>query len=180
MALASRRPVRFSGVGMDERGAEQFDLLLRLAGLDQKDFSAALDQAIKDGYVTKPEFERFVHLFAEKLESQQKLTNERLDGQDEMLKLKVENVELRLKALNQDGFDKYVEDKLPGAVAQLHRDQRSDLVNFFRKRFMLIVSIIMTVTAGLSLWAAIQSSTELRDLKNIARVANEFNDALDP
>ena len=154
---------------MNERGAEQFDLLLRLAGLDQKDFTAALDQAIKDGYVTKPEFERFVHVM-----------KERADGQDQMLNLKIENVELKLRAEQREGFDRYVEDKLPGAVAKLHRDQRSHAVNFMRKRFMLIVSIILTITTAVSLWAAIQSAAEVRDLKNIAKLANEVNDVLNP
>lgn len=166
---------------MDALGADRkLDLLLKLAGLDQQEFAEALDAAIKEGFVTKPEFERFVHVMHERFESQTKLYAERADAQDELIKLKVENVELKLQATNRDGFDRYIEDKLPAAIAQHHRDQRSDLVNFFRKRFMLIVSIIMTITAALSLWAAIQSATELRDLKNIARVANEFNDAIDP
>ena len=166
---------------MEALGADRkLDLLFKLAGLDQREFAEALDQAIKDGYVTKTEFERFVHVMREQIEGQNKLSKERADAQDELIKLKFENVELKLQAANQEGLDRYIEDKLPAAIAQHNSETRSNVVNFFRRRFMLIVSILLTITTAISLWAAIQSAAEVRDLKNIAKVAFELNDALNP
>ena len=152
---------------MDERGTEQFDLLLRLAGLDQKDFTAALDQAIKDGYVTKPEFERFVHVM-----------NERLDGQDELLMLKVENVELKLQATQRDGFDKYIEDKLPAAIAQHHKDQRTGLMNWIKQRSSTLTSIFLLLAAIAGWWTAWQTTSEVRDLKRAVTAVELIDDAL--
>jgi hypothetical protein len=165
---------------METGAREKLDLLFKLAELGQDEFREALNEAVRDGYVTKPDFERFVTVMHERLDGLERVSTERADAHDEVLKLKVENVELKLKAEQREGLDKYIDERLPDAVAKLHREQRSNVVNFFRKRFMLIVSIIMTITAALSLWAAIQSAAELRDIKSVAKLANELNDALDP
>lgn len=166
---------------METLGADRnLELILKLAGLSQEEFIEVLHGEIKKGYITKAEFERFVHVTREQIDSANRLNKERADAQDELLKLKVENVELKLQASNQEGLEKYIEDKLPAAIARHNANQRSNVVQFFRRRFMLIVSIIMTITAALSLWAAIQSAAELRDIKSVAKLANELNDALDP
>lgn len=181
MAYTSAESVRVQGVErMEQRGQELLDLLLNLAGLDQQQFAIELDKAIKDGFVSKTEFERFVTVMHERYESSQKLTKDRLDGQEELIKLKVENVELKLRESNRDGFDRYIEDQLPAAVARLHRDQRGKVVHFVRSRAMMIVAIILTFSTAISLYAAIQSAAEVRDLKSIAQAANQINDALDP
>jgi hypothetical protein len=164
---------------METLGADRkLDLLFKLAGLDQREFAEALDQAIKDGYVTKTEFERFVHVMREQVEGQNKLTKERADAQDELIKLKIENVELKLQAANQAGLDRYIEDKLPEAMAELHRKQRSNFVNFLRQRAMLIVSIILVFTSLIGWYAAFKNAADVRDLKNVARMAEEIDSAL--
>ncbi len=165
---------------MEAGAKDKLDLLFKLANLNQDEFRETLEAAIKDGFVSRPEFERFVHVMSERLDSQERVSTERSDAQDELLKLKVENVELKLKAEQHAGFDRYVEEKLPAAIAQHHKDQRSDLVNFVRARAMMIVAIILTLTTMVSLYAAVKNAAEVRDLKNIAKVANDLNDALHP
>ena len=163
---------------MDTGGRDKLDLLFRLAGLNQEEFRETLDEAIREGYVTKADFERFVHVMSERLDSQERVSTERADAQDELLKLKVENVELKLQRNNQEGLDRYIEEKLPAAVDQYHRDQRSNFVNFLRQRAMLIVSIILVFTSAIGWYAAFKNASDVRDLKNLSRLADEIDDTL--
>lgn len=166
---------------METLGADRnLGLILKLAGLSQDEFVEVLHGEIKKGYITKSEFERFVSVMHERLDSQERVSLERADAQDELLKLKVENVELKLKAEQREGFDRYIDERLPAAIAQHNANQRSNIVSFFRKRFLLIASILLAFTTAVSLWTTIQTSAELRDIKSVAKIANEINDALDP
>lgn len=150
---------------MQDRGQELLHLLFKLSEVDPTEFAKALNESLKEGYITKAEFERFViHM------------NDRVDTMDKTMALMVENVSLKLKQERQEHFKAFVEYELPDAVAKVNAERRRGFIAWAKNNIGLIVQILLFAASVITFIASLKNVTDARDMKRIDRAAEIITD----